>query len=120
MLGWNMYRKNKNHTWKVNVRAVQSFRVGTISLLAQELKIGKENNLGDDKFELSPINIAEINLYPEMNANIPSLLKIRDTDIVSMYAAKLIESLQEEVRDLKARLASLRAITGLSKENKIE
>ena len=40
------------------------------------------------------IDIDEIKLYPEMNKEVVELLKIRNTDAISLYAAKLIQSLQ--------------------------
>ena len=47
----------------------------------------------------------EIELTPENNANIVLLLKLAAiSNPVYKYAAKLIESLQEENRDLKAKL----------------
>lgn len=51
----------------------------------------------EDQELLPKIDINEIELYPEMNEKIAELLKIRNNDIVSMYAAKLIEYLQERV-----------------------
>lgn len=48
--------------------------------------------------ELGPkIDINEIRLYPEMDRKIVDFLKIRNTDIVSMYAAKLIDDLQNRI-----------------------
>ena len=58
---------------------------------------------GDEEI-LPEIDINEIVLYEEMNNTISSLLKIRNNDIVSMYAAKLIESLLKENAELKVRL----------------
>ena len=43
-----------------------------------------------------PINDCDITLHPEMNKPIVELLRIRNTDIVSMYAAKLIEHYQQK------------------------
>lgn len=61
--------------------------------------------MSDEKDEVLPvININEINLYEAMNNKICSLLKIRNNDIVSMYAAKLIESLQKEIAELKSMI----------------
>lgn len=56
--------------------------------------------MGEDEELLPEIDINEIKLYPEMNGEIAGLLKIRNNDIVSMYAAKLIESLQERDRTM--------------------
>lgn len=51
----------------------------------------------NDKEDLLPIiDIDEVVLYEAMNNTIASLLMIRNNDIVSVYAAKLIESLQGE------------------------
>lgn len=47
-----------------------------------------------EDFELPEIDINEIKLYPEMDKNIADLLSIRNNDIVSMYAAKLIQKYQ--------------------------
>lgn len=49
------------------------------------------------------IDIDEINLYPEMNESIVGILKIRNTDPVSMYAAKLIQSLQARLNYIHNR-----------------
>ena len=54
----------------------------------------------------------EINLSTEMNDRIVGLLRLHGDDDVEMYAAKLIESLQEEVRDLKARLDYIQNFKG--------
>ena len=48
--------------------------------------------------------INEINLYPEMNAKIVGLLRLHEHDEIEMYAAKLIESLQEEVKQLAGKI----------------
>lgn len=58
----------------------------------------------EDEEILPKIDISEISLYKAMNNTIASLLKIRSNDTVSMYAAKLIESLQMEIDTLKTRL----------------
>lgn len=52
----------------------------------------------------------KIHLTPIMNENIVGILRIDKKNATKMYAAKLIESLQEKVRDLEARL-------GVGKEN---
>ena len=39
----------------------------------------------------------EIQLYPEMNEKIIGLLKMRDNDCISLYAAKLIEYLKKGI-----------------------
>ena len=57
-----------------------------------------------DEELLPKIDIDEIKLYEAMNNTIASLLKIRNNDIASMYAAKLIESLRKENAELKAML----------------
>lgn len=49
----------------------------------------------EEDFELQKIDINEIKLYPKMNEKIAGLLMIRNNDIVSMYAAKLIRYLLE-------------------------
>lgn len=68
-----------------------------------------QKNYGGAQLVLIPeIDIKEINLYEAMNSTIASLLKIRNNDICSMYAAKLIESLQKENAELKARLDYIR------------
>lgn len=47
--------------------------------------------------------LEEINLYPEMNAKIGGILVMSD-ESVSLYAAKLIKTLQSENAELRARL----------------
>ena len=53
-----------------------------------------------EDFEETKIDINEISLYPEMNKNIVDILMIRDNDIVSVYAAKLIKYYQGEEEGL--------------------
>lgn len=48
----------------------------------------------EEEFELPEIDINEIKLYPEMDKKIASLLMIRNDDVVSLYAAKLIQRYQ--------------------------
>jgi hypothetical protein len=43
--------------------------------------------------ELPKIDYDNIKIYPEMSYEIINLLKMRDDDLISMYAAKLIEEL---------------------------
>lgn len=44
------------------------------------------------------INLAEIQLFPEMNEKIVELLMIRNDDVISMYSAKLIMHLQAIIK----------------------
>ena len=53
-----------------------------------------------EDFEETKIDINEISLYPEMNKNIVDILMIRDNDIVSVYAAKLIKYYQDREEGL--------------------
>ena len=53
-----------------------------------------------EDFEETKIDINEISLYPEMNKNIVDILMIRDNDIVSVYAAKLIKYYQDKEEGL--------------------
>ena len=50
---------------------------------------------------LPKLDINDITLYPEMNERIAEILEIRDTDPVSMYAAKLIIALQAQLNYMK-------------------
>ena len=57
--------------------------------------------MSDEEESLPKIDINVINLYDAMNSRIVGFLQIRNNDIVSMYASKLIESLQKENKELK-------------------
>lgn len=72
--------------------------------------------MGEDEELLPGIDINKITLYPEMNEKIAGLLKIRNNDIVSMYAAKLIDYLQERIISISMDYAENESI---EEQNKI-